>query len=325
MSNQSCYVCGNTINNKAYSFRDFHFRTPGSHSYFQCSVCDCLQLDSAVDYTGVSLYPTDYYSFKIDDKQTLISKLKWLIRDIRNAYYQSGKGAVGALIHQVLPCMSIAALYKINIQKSWKILDVGCGNDALMLQHLSHNKFLDLLGIDPFVIKESQAIGDVTILKKTVHHTDGKFDLITFNHSFEHMSDEREVLVRCQELLSNKGAILIRIPVVSSYAWDHYKEHWLNLDAPRHLFLHSVKSISMLIEQCGFKIDSLFFDSTSSQFWGSELYKSGLPLGGKTSIYQKVARVFLRIFYSLIKFKKVKFLNDSSRGDSIAMLIKRSS
>lgn len=323
MSNHHCYVCGNTLNNRDYSFTDYHFRTPGSHRYFQCSVCDCLQYDFSVDYQGVSLYPSNYYSFKVDNNQTLISKIKWMIRNIRNAYYQSGKGILGAFIHQVLPCMSVAALYKINVQKSWKILDVGCGNDALMLQHLAHNNFLNLTGIDPFISKDLQEIGGVTILKKDVHHIEGKFDLITFNHSFEHLPDERDALVRCKELLSNEGSILIRIPVVSSYAWEHYKEHWLNLDAPRHVFLHSIKSISMLVEQCGFKTHSLFFDSTSSQFWGSELYKLGLPLGGKTSLYQKAVRAFLRVFCSLTKYKKVNLLNDNSQGDSIALLIKK--
>jgi SAM-dependent methyltransferase len=323
MSNHRCYVCGNTLNNREYNFADYHFRTPGLHSYFQCSACDCLQFDFSVDYDGVSLYPSNYYSFKLDNNKTFISKLKWTIRNVRNAYYQTGKGIVGSFIHKVLPCMSIAALYKINVQKNWKILDVGCGNDALMLQHLAQNNYQNLTGIDPFISTEVQDLGGVTVFKKNIYQIDGTFDLITFNHSFEHLPDERDVLMRCKELLSNDGSVLIRIPVVSSYAWEHYKEYWLNLDAPRHVFLHSVKSILMLIEQCGFKSQSLFFDSTSSQFWGSELYKLGLPLSGKTSLYQKAVRALLRCFYSFTKYKTVARLNDSSQGDCCALLIKK--
>jgi SAM-dependent methyltransferase len=55
-------------------------------------------------------------------------------------------------------------------------------------------------------------------------------------------------LLRLQEaaasLLACKGIIVVRIPAVSSYAWERYGVAWMQLDAPRHFFLHSPKSMT---------------------------------------------------------------------------------
>ena len=323
MKAYQCHVCGNTINNKEYHFSDLHFQTPGSYEYFQCSACECLQFDRNSNNNNISYYPPNYYSFKTDDGRSINSKIKWFLRNFRNSFYESGKGMIGAFLHKILPCMSVAALYKIKLQKNSNILDVGCGNDVLMLQHLSSKQFTNLTGIDPCISKDSHQIGSIRILKKSIDAIDGKFDLITFNHSFEHMTEQRETLKNCRRILTENGLVLIRIPVVDSFAWKYYKEHWANLDAPRHHFLHSTKSITMLIEQCGFHIKTMFYDSTAFQFWGSNLYKSGFPLGGKRSLIEKAVQIAYRIFYSLTMCKKVERLNSESQGDSIALLIEK--
>jgi hypothetical protein len=51
----------------------------------------------------------------------------------------------------------------------------------------------------------------------------------------------------------------------------------VQLDAPRHLFLHTRKSFGLLAARAGLQIEKWFCDSTSFQFWGSELYQRKLP------------------------------------------------
>ena len=71
--------------------------------------------------------------------------------------------------------------------------------------------------------------------------------------------------------------MLLRIPVTSCFAWRHYGINWFALDAPRHLYLHTVKSLQLLSQQTGFEILDIDFDSTESQFIKSELYQKGIP------------------------------------------------
>lgn len=59
---------------------------------------------------------------------------------------------------------------------------------------------------------------------------------------------------------------MIRIPVSDGKAWEIYGTHWVQLDAPRHFFIHSVKSMKLLAEQTVFKVSTIIFDSAGSSF-----------------------------------------------------------
>ena len=72
--------------------------------------------------------------------------------------------------------------------------------------------------------------------------------------------------------------MICRIPVATAWAWREYGEHWVALDAPRHLFLHTEDSMRRLAVASGFRIERVVYDSTSFQFWGSEQYRLGIPL-----------------------------------------------
>jgi hypothetical protein len=105
-----------------------------------------------------------------------------------------------------------------------------------------------------------------------------KWDLIMFHHSFEHIADARSTLAAASERLAPRGKCLIRLPLVSSWAWRHYGTDWVQLDAPRHIYLHSELSLATLGAQCGLAIRDSFWDSTELQFWGSEQLKRGIAV-----------------------------------------------
>jgi hypothetical protein len=66
---------------------------------------------------------------------------------------------------------------------------------------------------------------------------------------------------------------------VVSWAWRHYGANWVQLDAPRHFFLHSERSLRALAEQSGLVVTRTDYDSTEFQFCGSELYARGIAFG----------------------------------------------
>ena len=79
-------------------------------------------------------------------------------------------------------------------------------------------------------------------------------------------------------LLKPEGVALVRIPVADSWAWRHYGADWVQLDPPRHLFLHTRRSMDLLAAAAGLKVERVVHDSTAFQFWGSEQYRRGIPL-----------------------------------------------
>ena len=74
---------------------------------------------------------------------------------------------------------------------------------------------------------------------------------------------------KISKILSENGVCIIRIPVKTKYIWNCYSVNWVQIDAPRHFFLHTLKSFELLVEKSGLSIQDVIFDSTEFQFWGS--------------------------------------------------------
>jgi SAM-dependent methyltransferase len=110
----------------------------------------------------------------------------------------------------------------------------------------------------------------LTIRKAEVGQVEGTFDLIMFHHSLEHMPDPGAAIVNAGRLLAPGGMILVRVPVMGKWAWRHYGADWVQLDPPRHLYTFSTRGMAILAAAAGLEVGSVFYDSTSFQFEGSE-------------------------------------------------------
>lgn len=152
--------------------------------------------------------------------------------------------------------------------------------------------------------------------KKSVHDLQGTWDVNMYHHSFEHVPDPILELRAAARLLGKGGVCLLRIPTVSSHAWDHYRENWYQIDAPRHLFLHSVENMSVLAESAGFRVHSVVYDSTADPFARSESYKLGIPFTSRGSPRFSTSQ------WRRWK-EKARELNRQKRGDQAAFYLLR--
>ena len=140
-----------------------------------------------------------------------------------------------------------------------------------------------------------------------------------FHHSFEHVPDPKETLKSVARLLSEDGHCIIRIPTVSSYAWEHYGVNWVQLDAPRHFYLHSSESMHHIAGLAGLEIYDAVYDSTSFQFTGSEQYLQDIPL------HDLASKGGIELSKAEIKDynQKAKALNKDNRGDQAVFYIRK--
>ena len=114
---------------------------------------------------------------------------------------------------------------------------------------------------------------------------------------------------------------MIRIPTVTSTAWEKYKENWVNLDAPRHFYIHSHASIKLLAEQTGLKVLDFWSDSTSMQFWGSEQYIRDIPLTDPCSYSQDKDASIFSSDQILDYQREANVLNKEGKGDWICIVL----
>ena len=123
-------------------------------------------------------------------------------------------------------------------------------------------------------------------------------------------------------LLRDKGFVLVRMPLVSSYAWRRYRENWVQLDAPRHLILHSTDSFKRLAEASGFVVADIVYDSTEFQFIGSEQYENNIALNSERALRKNNIDQSIFKEADLRKFmEKARILNSNKDGDQACFLL----
>ena len=326
-----CKICDNTERNTLYKVKEMMLGIRDTHNYFECSDCGCLQIVE-VPSNIQEYYPSDdYYSYNVIKP---ITGLKGQLIRKRDEFAATGKGLLGKIMQHIQPHDKLPSLQHANVNLDSKILDVGCGAGHL-LHSMKEAGFKNILGIDPYNTEDIEYDNGLTIIKNSIHDlpknshgsmsksTDDGWDLIMFNHSYEHVLDQVEVLEKTWELLKPGGICMLRIPTVTSWAWRHYGEDWVQLDAPRHFFLHSIKSVHILAEKTGFELEDVEYDSFAFQSWGSEQYKQDIALHDDNSyaINPEKSPFTKEDIRSYTEHSAV--LNKSKAGDQAAFYLKK--
>jgi len=284
--------------NQLHLVREMMFGTREPFPYLECGKCGCLQLVKIPGNLG-QYYPSEYHGTPATGADAplplnpQIRYQKWkenIVRRRTARYCLTGKGLLGKRFVEKYgrPVARIfgepdyfACLKRCGVSFSSKILDVGCA-DGGFLQQLRKDGFRWLTGVDPFISKSSHRNG-IKIIKGELAELDGGFDLIMFHHSFEHMVDSLAALKDAHRLLGKRGYALVRVPMMGSHAWRKYGTDWAQIDAPRHLFIHTRESMRLLADQSGFWLEGIEYDSTEFQFWASEQYRADIPLNDERS------------------------------------------
>jgi SAM-dependent methyltransferase len=273
-----CKICNVEIESAPVEVQEMMFGLKTKHTYYECDHCEALQIETIPENLG-KYYPENYYSFKQQPDADIDTSF---LRKIKSGYLLFNKNK--------LPGFLLSIGYKVPQHTAWikaaginyddAILDIGSGSGDLLAQYCKAG-FTNLQGIDPFLKKEfTSANGKLKLLRKSIFDKQEPpaFDFVMLNHSFEHMDEPQAVFQRLAELVKPGKYLLIRTPVNKSFASSKYGTNWVDMDPPRHLVVHSIKSIQLLAQKSGFLTEQIIFDATAFQFWGSEQYKRGIPL-----------------------------------------------
>lgn len=270
-----CRICGVESDAEPLSVREMMFETREPFAYRACTSCGCVQID-AYPPRLEEHYATRYYAHERTSLRWWGSGLgRWLRR--RRAAWEMGRpDPVGLALTGLLGRRECYRWLRFaGIGRGDAILDVGCGGGAL-LSFLHEEGFERLAGVDPFA-READRSQEGFRIRRTLGEVEGTFDFVLLNHSLEHMPEQRRVFAGLRAVCGPRAVLCIRIPVVGR-AFRTYGADWVQIDAPRHLYLHSRRSLEILAGDAGFRVEAVHFDSTAFQFWGSEQYRMDVPL-----------------------------------------------
>jgi SAM-dependent methyltransferase len=279
----ACRICGSATG-VTHHAREMMFGRREPFTYFECHGCGCVQLaDPPADLAPY--YPPNYlnhesHNIRLDNSP---SGVRGWVADRRNEAQLLGRGGPWRALAALRPRPDIrplpAFLSRVpELRFRSRIVDVGCGW-ARLLHTLAAVGFRDLTGVDPYLRADSRPSAALRLVKGTVHTlTGGPYDLILFNHVLEHVADPVADLTAARRLLAPGGVCVVRVPTASSAVWKTYGTDWVELDAPRHLFVFSHDSLRRTAETAGLRLTNLVSDSEGFGYWGSELYRRDLSL-----------------------------------------------
>jgi SAM-dependent methyltransferase len=314
-----CRICGNESDNVLHVARDLRHGVGGEYEYVECFKCGCVQIRDYPPEFQV-LYPPEYYAhqpFEIPPVRRFRNyfRTKWI------DYGLTGRSWVGWVLSCVKPVPPLyTMLGRCGVHKSSAMLDVGCGNGTFLFW-LSRAGFTNLTGVDPHIAGDVRFSTVLNLFKRSVEDISGRYDVITLNHSFEHMKDPGHVMRKLFELLEDEGLLVVSVPVVG-YAWRMYGVCWVGLDPPRHFYLHTPTSLQILCSKAGFRIVDVTYNSDGWQFAGSELNRRSIPerdlVEGKVKLSQVFTKKEIASFRS-----KADQLNKIQQGDQAIFFLRK--
>ncbi|MCX8490076.1 MAG: class I SAM-dependent methyltransferase [Cyclobacteriaceae bacterium] len=311
-----CKICRNEQTSKdTFVVREMMFGFRDEFNYFQCKNCACLQIENFPSNIS-KYYPSDYYSLgNYDGKR--FKGIQGKLYKLRNRASLFRNNLFLRILHFLSPIEKYEVFQGLGVTKHTKILDVGCGNGDFFIYPFKELGFENVSGCDPYIAMDIVYPNNLVIHKTDIFGIQGKWDLIIYNHSFEHLPNPIENLKKVKELLSPTGICLLRTPIVPSFAWDKYGINWFQLDAPRHFFIHSAKSMNEICELTRLAIEDIVYDSTLYQFIASEGYQKDIPL-----VEQKRKKNFAEKTRRLNFEKLAEELNASKEGDQVAFVLR---
>lgn len=321
----SCAICGYE-NLDTFFVREMQIGLREAFEYGLCNRCEAITRISKINDMA-RYYPENYYAFAQGAEQTLAQSLRSWFRDRRDrALLTKSMDPIGRILGW--KSQEATSLYRIlgkcQLNLSSNILDIGCGSGYL-LQRMAEVGFHNLLGIDLF-IPETTSLNPRTlkIVRGALSQMRGRtFDLIMMHHSLEHNEDPFTELRLARELLAPHGLIIVRQPLCDSEAFCKYGSNWFQLDAPRHAVVHSLKSMRLIVQQCGLRIKDILWDSTDQQFWASEQYLRGISMYDEHSYFRNPKSSSFTASQILEWKREASILNKNGVGDQAAFYIER--
>lgn len=150
---------------------------------------------------------------------------------------------------------------KLN-RKNGIIYDVGCG-DGLFLEE-SARLGLKITGFEPESIPRNQTekrLRQTLDQKLFAALRFEKASAITCWQVIEHLEDPLSFFQACRRHLTEGGLLALSTVNLDSFQAKCFGSHWLHLDPPRHLWISSMKRVIKMLQDSGFRLEEVRYNS----------------------------------------------------------------
>jgi 2-polyprenyl-3-methyl-5-hydroxy-6-metoxy-1,4-benzoquinol methylase len=225
-------------------------------------------------------------SFVIEEKEKGISFTRPVIADEEIDKYYNTTDYLSHSSNKTLMSFFFNLFSKIMVKKKTSFmlglggasayLDYGCGVGKLISS--MNKKGVASYGYDTSLLAISICNNKSLNASSNLDDLPNQYNLISFWHSLEHVSDHTKVLKKTKKMLSKNGTMVVALPNYDSFDAKFYSKFWAAYDTPRHRVHFTKKGFIKVASQLGFEVvktKPLFLDSFYISMM-SEKYKQSL-------------------------------------------------
>jgi 2-polyprenyl-3-methyl-5-hydroxy-6-metoxy-1,4-benzoquinol methylase len=266
-----CPVCRATSRHQVHTgLKDWFFECSDDEwTLWCCEQCQTFYLDPRPDNASIGYAYRRYYTHADDVENKPVSLLDQVIWSLVNGYLNHRFGlerkpawAAGFWIFSILLPFRFKLDYygrhlsvPSHARAAPRLLDVGCGSGAFLLRAAEMGWAPTGVEFDPQAVEVCRKqklevyCGDIGALPPQ----SVGFDIITLNHTLEHLPDPMDTLRRLYALLSPSGRIWITVPNPTAFGHRIFGKSWRGLEPPRHLCLFPPTTLLAMLDNAGFK------------------------------------------------------------------------
>jgi len=331
----ACNVCGEHGQRPQFTAKDFRFNLPGEFRVYQCPSCGLAYIypqparDELRQY-----YPDNYYTHLPPSKSTRESLesalLDFLFFICEGA--QAGKQTVARqVVHRAIDRIGILR-HRVEVnaldfltRNGGKFLEVGFGDGTFLDFAAARGYTTYGVDPDPIACRGSRDRGHTIFCGDVMdaRFPDGTFDFIRMRHALEHVGDPTGIVRELYRAQKPGGYLFVEVPNIAGLLASIFRDRWVQLDAPRHLFHFTRNSLTLLLERAGYSVLRATFDTEPWHLMDSYSYL----LQGMNSRQSLDLQRFLdyhnrrTVTFSLYTISR--FISEKGLGDNIIIVAQK--
>jgi len=242
-----CYLCGQRDERVLLTGRD-RLGVEGEFTVVQCRRCELMYLNPRPTLVTLSRhYPEEYYDhFPFAIPKEILRGASLTHRLLRTLCLAGMRLRVSA-IERVRP-----------LDCRTQVLDVGCGA-GFFLDALEHFKGIKGVGVEldektAAFCRDRVGLDVRTGTLAAQAFPDGRFDVVTMFHYFEHELAPLEVLLETRRVLKEDGVLAMELPDAGSPLFKMCKGWSRVWEIPRHVVHYTSKTLTAMLERGGFGV-----------------------------------------------------------------------
>lgn len=239
-----CLLCGATAGLLYSGMPDLYGVVEGTFAISRCSNGDC-------GLTWLNPMPVEedigkaYATYYTHDDRSL---------EKRNHFTSLVMGGLRALWF-AMPFYRRRHVMYLDDVKRGRVLDVGCGNGAILMRLKAKGWQVKGLDVDEKAIEYARQKNQLDVdlgLLTEMSYEEASFDAVFLNHVIEHLFNPLEVVKECMRILKPGGVLVLVTPNNQSFGQMHFGRFWQPFEVPRHIAVFSPPSMRSLAKQAGF-------------------------------------------------------------------------